>query len=188
MKDDPSVVNQIGQIAARIAEMRDLCGMSIEEVSEKLDVLPELYRRYESGAEDIPIGVVYTLAQIFGIDSTTLLTGDRARMTDYTVVRAGKGIEIERFPGYSFSSLAINYIGRQMDPMIVTMSLSDKPAKLVTHPGQEFNYVLKGKIRVVIGEHFFDLDTGDSIYFNPMLPHGQRALSETAEFLTVING
>lgn len=183
-----SVQDQVGAISKRIAEMRDICGFSPEEIAKRLDIPAERYLRFESGAEDIPIGVVYSLAGIFGMDSTTLLTGDAARMTDYTVVRAGHGIEIERFPGYSFSSLAINYIGRQMDPMIVKLKKTDAPAKLVTHPGQEFNYVLNGQVRVVVENHSFDLNEGDSIYFNPSLPHGQRALSDEARFLTVING
>jgi mannose-6-phosphate isomerase-like protein (cupin superfamily) len=47
--------------------------------------------------------------------------------------------------------------------------------------------VLEGKIKVMIGKREFELDAGDSIYFNPALPHCQRAVTGTAKFLTVIN-
>ena len=50
------------------------------------------------------------------------MTGDVPRMDDYTVVRGGNGVKVERYPGYSFSALAFNYKHRQMDPMIVTLS------------------------------------------------------------------
>ncbi len=73
-----------------------------------------------------------------------------------------------------------------MDPMIVTLSQADT-AELVTHTGQEFNYVLEGAIKVVVGKNEFTLEEGDSLYFNPAIPHGQRAVTPTARFLTVID-
>ena len=70
--------------------------------------------------------------------------------------------------------------------MIVTLSPNEE-AELVTHGGQEFNYVLEGSIKVVIEGREFILNKGDSIYFNPALPHGQRAVGGQAKFLTIIN-
>ena len=187
MNEQANVKRQISAIAGRILEMRDLCSMTPEEVAAKLSISVDKYQKYESGEVDIPIGVVYALANIFEVDSTILLTGEAARMVDYTVLRAGQGSEIIRYPGYSFTSLAVNFIGREMDPMVVRLKKTDSPAELLTHPGQEFNYVLNGKIRVLIGKHSFDLNEGDSIYFNPSIPHEQRALTDEASFLTVIN-
>ena len=42
-------------------------------------------------------------------------------------------------------------------------------------------------VTVVVGDREFTLEAGDSIYFNPEKPHGQRAVTETAKFLTIIN-
>ena len=61
-----------------------------------------------------------------------------------------------------------------MQPLLVTLEPSDKPAGLITHSGQEFNLVLEGTVIVVIGDKEFTLTAGDSIYFNPTIPHGQR--------------
>ena len=73
-----------------------------------------------------------------------------------------------------------------MEPRIITHSPSDE-AELMTHSGQEFNYVLEGSIKVIIKNREFILNAGDSIYFNPELPHGQRAVTDVAKFLTIIN-
>ncbi|HBR31248.1 MAG TPA: XRE family transcriptional regulator, partial [Clostridiales bacterium] len=56
-----------------------------------------------------------------------------------------------------------------------------------THTGQEFNYVLEGKIAVILNKKTIELSEGDSIYFDPSVPHGQIALGGTARFLTVID-
>ncbi len=179
--------NEILEIASRIKELREICDMTEEEVAERVGISVETYRDYENGKDDIPVGVIYGVARVLGVDSTALLTGSEARMIDYTVVRKNKGVSIERYPGYRFSSLAINYINRLMSPMIVTLKKDDEEPELVTHGGQEFNYVLTGKVAVTIGRKKIILEEGDSIYFNPTIPHGQRAVDGDATFLTVIN-
>ncbi len=178
---------QLELIARRIKELRDILDISPEEMAEKLGIPVETYADYEELRADIPIGVLYNIASFMGVDATELLTGEQPRMQTYTVIRQGKGVSIERYKGYSFSALAFNYIGREMDPMIVTISPDEKRADLVTHPGQEFNYIIEGCIGVTIGNKEIILEAGDSIYFDPSLPHGQRAVGVESRFLTVIN-
>jgi len=177
----------IKQIADRIRELRDILEIDVEDISRQIGVSTDEYLAYETGAKEIPISLLYKVAEVFKVDPTVLMTGDVPRMDDYTVVRGGNGVKVERYPGYSFSALAFNYKHRQMDPMMVTLSKSDK-AELVRHGGQEFNYVIEGAIKVIVGDKEFTLEAGDSIYFNPEKPHGQRAVTETAKFLTIING
>ncbi len=177
---------QIQQIAERIRELREILDISRQDAAGKVGIPLETYDSYESARADIPIGVLYGLASLFGVDPTELLTGDGPRMDEYTLVRKGHGIQIERYAGYSFAALAFNFRNRDMDPMIVTLSQSDH-AELVAHKGQEFNFVLEGAIRVVVGKNEFTLEEGDSLYFNPAIPHGQRAVTPTAKFLTVID-
>ncbi|MDR0361606.1 MAG: XRE family transcriptional regulator [Planctomycetota bacterium] len=177
---------QIIQIAARIRELREILDITPEDAAANVGLPVEQYLEYENAKGDIPIGVLYGVATHFGVDPTVLMTGDGPRMDEYTVVRDGQGIKVERYPGYSFSALAFNFKNRQMNPMVVTLSHTEA-AELVSHPGQEFNFVLEGRIKVVLGAKEFTLDVGDCIYFNPAAPHGQRALTPTAKFLTVIN-
>lgn len=177
---------QIVQIAQRIKELREILDITQEEIAGKVGVELELYKKYEDATDDIPIGVLYGVANEFGVDPTVLMTGDGPRMDEYTIVRDGNGVKVDRYAGYSFSALAANYKRRQMDPMIVTLVHTDE-AELVTHPGQEFNYVLEGTIKILIGKREFELNAGDSVYFNPAIPHGQRAVTPQAKFLTVIN-
>lgn len=181
-----TVKKEILEIARRIKELREICEVSVDSIADQLDVPVETYKAYENGEHDIPIGVIYGVARVLGVDSTAILTGEEARMADYTVVRKGHGPSIERYPGYSFSSLATNYKNRTMDPMIVNMCREDNPEPVV-HGGQEFNYVLEGTIVVKIGEKEITLEAGDSIYFCPQKPHSQRSVTENAMFLTVIN-
>jgi Predicted transcriptional regulators len=175
------------QISSRIQELRDILGISAREVAEKSGVPYETYLQYEQGKLDIPVSTLSEIAAQLGTDLTVLLTGEAPRMDTHTIVRANKGIDVERLPGYHFQSLAFNFKNREMEPLLVTLNSDDEPAPLVMHGGQEFNYVLEGCVRITIGKKAYDLHAGDCIYFNPRAAHGQVAIGGTAKFLTVIN-
>lgn len=179
---------QIEQIAARVKELREILDIAPEQIADDISVSLDTYLEYENGTDDIPIGKLYLIANALKVDPTVLLIGDEPRMVDYTIVRQGKGIDVERFKGYKFSSLAYNYIGRDMEPMLVTLDPTLTEPELVTHKGQEFNYVLEGTVAVILGDKEYILKANDSIFFNPSIPHGQRAIGDVqAKFITVIN-
>ena len=174
------------QIIARIRELREILELTPETVAAHLRVSVGEYRGYEKGELDIPISMLYEIAALFGVDMTVLLTGDTPRMNTHTVVRRGEGVNVERFAGYNYSAMAYNFIGRIMEPLLVELSPSDAEPALVMHTGQEFNYVISGTVKIRIGKHDYILNQGDSVYFDPQLPHGQRAVDGAASFLTVI--
>lgn len=176
------------ETAARIRELRESSDASIENTAAMMGISPDTLRMYEEGKTDIPIGILYAAAGIFGVDLTDLMTGKSPNLSRYCVVRSGKGPEIERYPGYRFQSLAFDFQNRLFEPLLVTLNPEmNETIAPVTHSGQEFNLVMSGKIRVIIGGSTIDLDTGDSIFFDPSIPHGQWALDHApASFLTVI--
>ena len=57
---------QLREIAARIKEMREIMGWSVEEMAEKTEVSVEIYKMYESGAADSEIAATigWTLSQV----------------------------------------------------------------------------------------------------------------------------
>lgn len=173
------------EILKRIKDLREFCDYSIEEFSEKLQISVSEYIDYENGVKDIPIGTFYNIAAALYIDPTVLLTGKMSTKTEVAVVYEGKGMQLERYSGYSFVSLANDFLDRKMEPMIVELNKGIVP-ELVIHTGQEFNYVLEGDLRVIVGTKEYYLRAGDSIYFNPSIPHAQVAMTEKAKFLTVI--
>ena len=181
--------NNPEQIAERVRELRTVLELSTAECADKLGISEQQYCDYEANVTSIPISSLYKLAELFGVDFTVLMTGEGPSMGAYSLVRSGQGANVDRCPGYSFQALAYNFKGRTMEPMIVTLepkSLPEDEAALITHSGQEFNLVLEGSVKVVVGKREFILNEGDSLYFDPRLPHGQRAIGKTARFLTII--
>lgn len=178
---------EIKQIASRIKELREICGYSRHAVAKLVGVDYETYKGYEDNGSDIPISVLHKLANEFGVDFTEILTGKSPKLSTYCAVKKGKGINIDRYEGYHFESLAYKFKRKMMEPLLVTVSPDNKDNKLVVHEGQEFNYVVEGTVMVQFGDESVILEEGDSIYFDPTLPHGQKAMNgKEAKFLTVI--
>ena len=179
-------MERINEITARIRELREVCDYTQEQLAEELGIPAEQYAGYEQNG-DFPISIIYEIAVKFKVDFNELVTGEPSRIDTYQVVRRGMGKSISRYPGYRFRDLAYRYTDTIMQPLLVTLEPSDEPAQLVSHGGQEFNLVLKGSIAVMFEDQEIILHEGDSIYFNPAHPHGQRCYGDTkARFLTVI--
>lgn len=78
--------------------------------------------------------------------------------------------------------------GRSMEPQLVTFEpgaeSGDHP---VTHEGEEFGMILSGRAECWIGDEFFELDTGDCVYFQASTPHRMRNPSDdTCVWLHVV--
>ena len=98
-------------VARRIAELRDVCGYTQEELANELGIDLETYKSYESDGKDIPISVIYEIANKFNIDFAEILTGVAAKLDTHHIVRAGQGKDVNRFPGYAYPvSRAISVI------------------------------------------------------------------------------
>ena len=175
------------EIGARLRELREVSDYSIEELANELGINPAVYASYEQNGKDVPISVIYEIAQKFKVDFTEIITGNTAWLNTYHLIRRGEGKNVNRNPDYHFEDLAYRYGNKVMQPLLVTLDPNDAVAKLITHSGQEFNMVLEGTVIITLGNKDIVMHPGDSIYFNPTIPHGQRCGgAEKARFLTVI--
>jgi len=180
---------QIRQIAARIRELREISGISVEELAREFNIPVEQYKEYESGNADIPVSFLYAIANKFKVELTAILTGEYPRLRTYALVRKGKGVSVERRKEYKYQSLAYNFINKKAEPFLVVVDpdKEDSPVSFNSHPGHEFNYVLEGTLKIFIDGHELILNEGDSLYFDSNYKHGMKAMNgKQAKFLAVI--
>jgi len=183
------MTEQIKQIAERIKEIREISGISAETLAIKLGIPNDTYLKYESGNSDIPVGIIFEISELFNIELSVMLGGDSPKLRIYSVVRNGKGLKLERRKQYKYESLAYNFIHKHSEPFMVTIDPQpeDGLMEFNSHPGQEFNYVIKGTMMTIIDGHEIILSEGDSIYFNSGYKHAMKALNDQqVKFLAVV--
>ncbi len=172
--------DKLWEVASRIREMREICGYTIEEMAAKTEITVEEYADYEAGKLDFPFTFIHKCSLAFDIGVTDLLEGKSAHLSSYDVTRKGQGQDTAKEEGISISNLAPQFRKKIAEPYFVRYEyneeLQNKPIHLTTHSGQEFDYVLSGRLKVQIGDNVEYLSEGDSIYYNSSMPHGMIAV------------
>ena len=186
-----STVNQLQEIALRIREMRQILGYSMQKMADLTEVSEETYRLYEGGTIDLPFTFLHKCAKIFGVEITVLLEGHSAKLSGYTVTRRGKGLVTASEDGITIQDMAPMFRKKIATPYWVTYEYSDElqnlPIHTTTHTGQEFDLVIKGSMRIKVGDHEEILREGDSIFYKSSTPHGMIAIDgQDCVFLAMI--
>lgn len=181
----------IKEVAGRIKELRDILEISIEEMAEKTGISVEDFTSFEKGEIDFSLSFFYKCAEILNVDLIEILTGDSPKLKTYSIVRAGQGLAIERREKFAYQHLAYLFKDKKCEPLVVSAPYSedeqDKPIRLSSHDGQEFNFIISGSLKFVIGNHTEILNQGDCIYYNSSNLHGMIAVGgKDCEFLAVL--
>ena len=183
--------NQLKQIAARLRELRAISGKTAREVASLINLPEETYLECEKGEHDFSFTFLHNCAKVFGVDITSLITGEESRLSGFSVVRAGEGLPLERRRGFRYNHLASYFKGRMSEPFLVHAPYSEeenrRPIVTASHEGEEFDYILSGSLKVNIDGHEEILFPGDAIYYNSAKPHGMIATGgEDCDFLAVV--
>ncbi len=175
-------------IAQRVRGLREDSGVSATDMARHVQVTPEQYAGYESAAEDIPASVLAEIAAKLHVDLGLLLTGVSPTMSVFSVTRNGRGPGVDRRKGYKYENLAASFKGAAFEPFVVSLPQTDRNAPIPqnTHPGQEFNYMLEGSMRLKVQENEVELSVGDSVIYDATKPHGMKAIGGDARFLAII--
>ena len=172
--------DKLKEVAKRIREMREICDITEADMAKKTEVSLEDYRAYENGELDFPFTFIHKCSLAFGIGITDLLEGQSAHLSSYTVTRKGQGQETAKEDGIEIQNLAPLFRKKIAEPYWVryeySEELQNKPIHLTKHSGQEFDFVMSGRLKVQIGENVEYLSEGDSIYYNSSTPHGMIAV------------
>lgn len=186
-----STMLRISEIATRIRGMREILGWSEEDMAEKTGLTKEEYVAYEGGGVDLPFTFIHNCALAFGMELTELLEGREPNLSSYTVTRRGEGEDTAREAGILIRNLAPRFRSKIAEPYWVRYEydekLQDRPIHLTRHSGQEFDLILRGHLKVQVGDHTEILHEGDSIYYDSATPHGMIAVDgEDCVFCAVV--
>ncbi|SBV92533.1 Transcriptional regulator, XRE family [uncultured delta proteobacterium] len=176
------------EIAPRLFGLRESLGLTHAELAQKVGADPELVANYEKGDREIPVSYLMDVSHACGVNLTELLSGDEAHLHRYTVVRDGEGLSVTRRKDYDYKNLASRFTDRLMEPFLVKVPSKDRSeVTCISHKGQEFSYILEGRLEIHLGEEILVLEPGDSIFFSSTIPHGLRGLDgKQAVFVSVI--
>ena len=179
------------EVAGRIRELRQITGLSVEEMAKRTDLTVEEYLACEAGMRDLNIAFLYRCTLSFGVDMGDLLEGRSPKLRSYALTRKGEGQRIEEAHHMVGYNLAADFRNRIALPLY--MELAYRPGaeyedmELTTHEGQECDIVIRGHMKIQIGSKTEVLHAGDCIYYDSATPHGMIAVEgEDCAFYAIV--
>ncbi len=179
-------------IAERLKWARTNAELSPDTLANACGITTEEYLELEKGEQDFYFNFLYKCALALGLDISELVSGTNPTLDFFTLTRAGGGMPIRRHEGFEYRHVAPFLKNRLSEPFVVTAlydpEKENAPAALATHPGQEFDFVLEGQLRVQLDDHMFILNEGDSIFYDSAHPHGLVAVGgRNCKFLAIVH-
>jgi len=170
-------------LGALLRDLRSRRGYSLDETARALDVDPGELERIEGNQVTPSVSFLLGVARLFRVDPAPFLTqaegarSDRKRMESFT----------KRTRSYSYRTLTPGAEHRHLRAFQVSID-PGRDHKMVEyrHEGEEFVYVLRGRVEIRVGEEVHALRRGDTLHFQGSIPHHLRNPSEGKTDLIVV--
>lgn len=175
-------------VASRLAALRQEVGLTLRELAAKTGLSDAYLSRVENGQTAVTLASLEKLAEVFAIPITAFFE-EEEKPRRLVLCRAGQGRKA-RFRGRTgtlVELLADAKHAKLMEPLIAEVSSASRPVKPLGHPGEEFNYVIRGRCQFVFDREKHTLEAGDSVYFDATVPHAVHAIrGEPCQLLAVV--
>lgn len=164
---------ELKMLGSRLRSLRSAKGWTLEELAERSGLSTPFLSRLESGDRQPSIAAVLTLARVFGVPMGSLF---EIRQDDESclVIRVG---ERTTHHGNGIDYLPLSGASRfNLQPMRAMISPLRQGSERYQHEGEEWLYVLSGRLQLCVGDREYELETGDAAHFDSRQPHRLNAL------------
>ena len=154
------------RVRRRLRELRTQRGLTLDEVATRADIDVSTLSRLESGKRRLALDHLPRLAAALSVTTDDLL---RTPDTEDPRVRGASHTR----NGVTFWPLTHNGPAGGLQAFKVRVSARRRtpPAELPVHEGQDWMYVLSGRMRLILGERDFTIKSGEAIEFSTWTPH-----------------
>jgi len=167
----------------RLTKLRRGKKMTLKALANETGLSSAYINQIEKGEVMPPVSVILQISRALQIDSSILLKEERKKADDES-----KQAYIKRTEDYAYQNLIPDAHHKHLKAFRVFIDpKSDHKGVSYQHLGEEFIYLLTGRIEVTVGVNKSTLAPGESIHFNSSLVHKLRNISdEKAELLVVL--
>ncbi len=181
--DDISALH-IGQ---KIRNLRQHKELTLKDVSERTGLSKPLLSQIENNLCAPPIATLLKISNALsvriGYFFQDYVTDERisvVRAADRDTVNPPNRNRRDSRGGYRYEALGGSITDRNMEPFLIDIE-PRPPEKMIFYQnqGEEFFYVLEGRLEFRAGDRVITLDVADSIYFDSSITHALRGLGSS---------
>jgi quercetin dioxygenase-like cupin family protein len=163
----------------KIRAMREKLMVDLEGFAARTGYTTEYLQQIEEGKIAPPVGALIQISRALAVDSAALLAEDKKKER----IRSYR----KRTRAYSYKTLNPGAEDKHLWAYLVTLEPKKAHERVeFKHEGEEFVYVLDGRVRLQVGKSAKVLKTGSSHHFNSALEHTLTNLSTKETRLLVV--
>jgi transcriptional regulator with XRE-family HTH domain len=171
------------KIGQRVKDLRQKQNFTLQDIAAKTGLAKSLLSEVESGEVVPHVSTLLKLAKVLNVGMASFFE-DAEVSERISVTRRGERVRIKRRPhhhegevDYIYESLETRKPGKHMEPFLVEfMPMETTEMVFTSHEGEEFHYVLEGKLEFRTDDRVEVLEPGDAIYFESDQNHSFRSL------------
>jgi len=171
------------QIGPKLRALRLKKSMGLVELGKHTGLSAALLSKLERDKLYPTLPTLLRIAMVFSVGLDYFFTDERKRHV-VSVVTKEERIRLPERPGageiaYHFESLDFKTNERKTSAYLADFEpIEEEKLTPHQHPGSEFLHVLKGRLGLRVGIDQYELDAGDSMYFDPSVPHTYRRMGK----------
>jgi transcriptional regulator with XRE-family HTH domain len=181
------------RIGCRIKELREKNVYTLQDLAAKTGLSKALLSEIEADEVMPPVATLLKLARALNVGMAYFFQ-DEAPAEKVSVTRAGERLSIKRRPhhregevDYIYESLEARMPGKHMEPLLVDfVPMETAEMVFTTHEGEEFLFLLDGKLEFRTNDRVETLAAGDALYFDSGQNHSFRSLTDTPARAVVV--
>ncbi len=182
------------KLGHKIRELRQKHNFTLQDLAAKTGFSKPFLSQIENDHVTPPIATLMRLAHALNV-GLAFFFQDQTGEEKVSVTRASQRVRIERRPhhvkgqvNYIYESLETRKTNKHMEPFLVEFRPQDMEEMVfVSHEGEEFLYLLEGRLEFRTVDRVETLEAGDSIYFDSDISHAFRCISDqTARAVAVV--
>jgi transcriptional regulator with XRE-family HTH domain len=160
--------NEFGE---KIKRLRLAHHMSLGDLAEKVQTSRSFLSQLEQGKSLPSLGTLKAIADAFDVTIGSLV--DEPKEIKCPLVKSEDRPRVNQLQsGIQIESLTYREMHKTLQPLMLTLQPgANSGYEGYVHKGQEFGYVVKGKLIVELDEEKYEMNAGDSIYFDSSRPH-----------------
>lgn len=166
-------------LGASIKKFRTEKNISLRQLADASGVSISQLSKIETGKGDTTVRNLLKIARVLEIPVSKIINETEETRT-LRPLRRGEGFSVGRqvAPDPRLREIFLNMrTDAYMQPEVMYIPPAASSGDTLTHEGEEFFYVLKGRARFFVADRSYDMDEGDSFYFNCTIPHRWENLS-----------
>jgi quercetin dioxygenase-like cupin family protein len=167
----------------RMRSLRKDLAVSLGTLANDTGCSVERLEKIESDEILPTVSEVIRISKALSVDPGSFLSAEEEELAKKRKLASFE----KRTDAYSYTPLTPGAKTKHMKAFLVHIDPhSDHEMVEYQHEGEEFIYVLKGTLEVLVGEHSQTLEAGGSVHFNSAIRHRLRNVSESPMDLIVV--